>query len=247
MVNNLNIMSANPEKSSGQIVVKNLLKRYHTKPVLNQLSINIDAGALCILVGDNGVGKTTLLRILAGLVHPDSGEIAIGNSGSSREPQDRRMIGYLGHQSMLYQDLNAIENLTHYARLYRLPQANMIISELIQSVGLEKSQHQMVRTYSRGMQQRLSIARSLLHDPEVLLLDEPYTGLDKQGAQFLDKRLQSLHQQGKTIFLAAHRPHRLLSFASHVAWLIDGMIAEYSPVQDIPRHANLAAYLQESA
>lgn len=157
------------------------------------------------------------------------------------------MIGYLGHQSMLYQDLNAIENLTHYARLYRLPQANMIISELIQSVGLEKSQHQMVRTYSRGMQQRLSIARSLLHDPEVLLLDEPYTGLDKQGAQFLDKRLQSLHQQGKTIFLAAHRPHRLLSFASHVAWLKDGMIAEYSPVQDIPRHANLAAYLQESA
>jgi heme ABC exporter ATP-binding subunit CcmA len=240
-------MSANSENFPGKIAVKNLVKRYHTRPVLNQLSLNIDAGALCILVGDNGVGKTTLLRILAGLVRPDSGDISIGNSGSSREPQHRRMIGYLGHQSMLYQDLNAIENLTHYARLYRLPQAEKIISESIQSVGLEKSQHQMVRTYSRGMEQRMSIARSLLHDPEVLLLDEPYTGLDKQGAQFLDKHLQSLHQQGKTIFLAAHRPHRLLSFASHVAWLKDGVVAEYSPVQDIPGHPDLAAYLQESA
>jgi ABC-type multidrug transport system ATPase subunit len=97
------------------------------------------------------------------------------------------------------------------------------------------------------MQQRLSIARSLLHDPQVLLLDEPYTGLDKQGAQFLDKRLQSLHQQGKTIFLAAHRPNRLLSFASHVAWLKDGMIAEYSPVHEILGKSDLAAYLEESA
>ncbi|HEY9121471.1 MAG TPA: heme ABC exporter ATP-binding protein CcmA [Brevefilum sp.] len=240
-------MSANPEEFPGQIVVKNLLKRYHTRPVLNQLSINIDAGALCILVGDNGVGKTTLLRILAGLVRPDSGEISIGNSGSTRGPQHRRIIGYLGHQSMLYQDLNAVENLTHYARLYQLPQVEMIVSESIISVGLEKSQYQMVRTYSRGMQQRLSIARSLLHDPQVLLLDEPYTGLDKQGAQFLDKRLKSLHQQGKTILLAAHRPHRLISFASHVAWLKDGVIAEYSPVKEIPGNPQLAAYLQESA
>ncbi|MDF1520656.1 MAG: heme ABC exporter ATP-binding protein CcmA [Brevefilum sp.] len=223
------------------------MKRYHTRPVLNKLSINVDAGALCILVGDNGVGKTTLLRILAGLVRPDSGEISIGKSGSSRESQHRRMIGYLGHQSMLYQDLNAIENLTHYARLYHLPEAEMIVSESIRSVGLEESQYQMVRTYSRGMQQRLSVARSLLHDPEVLLLDEPYTGLDKQGAQFLDKRLQSLHQQAKTIFLAAHRPHRLLSFASHVAWLKDGLIVEYSSVADILGKSDLAVYLQESA
>jgi heme exporter protein A len=240
-------MSAQPSDTNSQIVVKDLVKKYHARPVLNHLFITMDKGALCILVGDNGVGKTTLLRILAGLVRPDSGEIAIGNSSSSREPQHRRMIGYLGHHSMLYQDLNAIENLTHYARLYQLTQAEKIVSESIQSVDLKKSQHQMVRTYSRGMQQRLSVARSLLHDPEVLLLDEPYTGLDKQGAQFLDMRLQSLHRQGKTIFLAAHRPHRLLSFASHVAWLKDGAIAEYSPVQDIPGHPDLAAYLQESA
>jgi len=240
-------MSAQASESHSQIMVKDLVKKYHTRPVLNHLFITIDAGALCILVGDNGVGKTTMLRILAGLVRPDSGDITLGNTGSSRDPQHRRRIGYVGHQPMVYQDLTAIENLIHYARLYQLPQAEKIISESIRAVGLEKYQHQMLRTYSRGMQQRLSIARSLLHDPEVLLLDEPYTGLDKQAAQFLDKRLQDLHQQGKTIFLAAHHPQRLLPFASHVAWLREGVIAEHIPIQDITEHPDLAAYLQESA
>ena len=241
-------MSAQQVIPINQILVQNLVKKYHTHPVLDHLSISIASGDLCILVGDNGVGKTTLLRILAGLVRPDGGKIQIGEHTANDEPQSRRQIGYVGHQPMVYQDLTGVENLMHYARLYRVTDWEKMVSEAIHFAGLEKYKHQRLRTYSRGMQQRLSIARALLHDPDVLLLDEPYTGLDKDAAQFLDRRLGDLQHQGKTIFLAAHHPHRLLSFASHVAWLKDGVIAEHIPIPTLTltQHLDLAAYLQET-
>jgi len=240
-------MSDQQPNPQNQILVQDLVKKYRARAVLDRLSLIIEPGELCILVGDNGVGKTTLLRILAGLVRPDGGKILIGRNSVYNAPETRRQIGYVGHQPMVYQDLTAVENLTHYASLYNITEIQTRVAEGIHFAGLERVQQQMLRTYSRGMQQRLSIARALLHDPNILLLDEAYTGLDKDAAHFLDQRLKDLHQQGKTIFLAAHHPHRLLTFASHIAWLKDGVISEHASVNMHSEHPGLAAYLEETA
>ena len=239
-------MSDQQVEPNNQIIVEGLVKRYRTRPVLDHLSLSIGQGEFCILVGDNGVGKTTLLRILAGLIRPDGGQIKIGASSIYNAPGTRRLIGYVGHQPMVYQDLNGVENLNHYARLYNIKEVETRVAEGIHFAALEKYQHQALRTYSRGMQQRLSIARALLHEPKILLFDEPYTGLDRDAAHFLDQRLADLHHQGKTILLAAHNPHRLLGISSHVAWLKEGVIAEHIPVPDLQEHPNLAAYLEET-
>lgn len=227
------------------IEIRALVKRYHLQPVLDQLSLTINKGDFCLLVGDNGAGKTTLLRILAGLVRPSQGEVALGGLPSPGNPHPRRMIGYVGHQTMLYQDLTALENLQHYARLYCVDQLGKVVSQTINALKLTPVQDQPVRTLSRGMQQRLSLARALLHNSSILLLDEPYSGLDQEAANFLDGILKNLHRQGRTILLAAHRPQRLLQIASHVAWLRDGRIAIHIPIEDLPNAPELAAYVQE--
>lgn len=230
-----------------QIVIRDLVKRYHFQPVLNQLSLTLADGDFCILVGANGAGKSTLLRILATLVRPDRGEIYLGNHLIAQAPELRGEIGYIGHQPMFYNDLSAVENLRHYAHLYQCPDPEALVRDAIQAAGLSASQHKPVRTFSRGMQQRLSIARALLHDPHLLLFDEPYTGLDTEAAQSLDERLQHLHQPGRIILLAAHQPGRLLKMASHIAWLQDGKISHHIPAASIPEVPALQAYLREEA
>jgi heme exporter protein A len=238
-----------PERSDpnpARIVIRGLSKKYHFQPVLDDLSLSIDDGDLCILVGANGAGKSTLLRIIAALVRPDAGEVVVGDSFIESNASARCQIGYLGHQSLFYNDLNAVENLTHYARLYRLNDIPAEVVRSIESVGLAAHQHKPVRTYSRGMQQRLAIARTLLHNPSVLLLDEPYTGLDKEAAEFLDERLQQLHQPGRAILIAAHHPQRLLPVASHIAWLRDGRIATHLSVNRLGEAPELQDYLQEA-
>ena len=227
------------------IEVRALVKRYHLQPVLDQLSLTINEGDFCILVGDNGAGKTTLLRILAGLVRPSQGEVTLSGLPNPSSPQLRRMIGFVGHQTMLYQDLTALENLHHYARLYHIEHLGKAVSQAIRALNLALVQDQPVRTLSRGMQQRLSLARAMLHNPSILLLDEPYTGLDQEAATFFDVLLQNLHQQGRTILLSAHRPQRLLQMASHVAWLRDGKIYKHVPIKDLHHVPELAAYVQE--
>lgn len=230
-----------------QIAVRGLVKRYHYHPVLNKLSLEIERGAFCILVGLNGAGKTTLLRILASLSRADEGRIWIGGQLLGTSPLLRKKIGYISHHTLFYQDLTAIENLRHYARLYALQEIDEKIQAGIQSAGLTRAQHQPVRTFSRGMQQRLSIARALLHDPDILLFDEPYTGLDQEAAQALDHKLNALHQADRTILLAAHRPQRLISIASHVAWLNDGKIVQHIPISRLADSPDLYHYLQEAA
>ena len=229
------------------IAVQGLSKRYNLQPVLKDLSLEVADGSLCVLVGSNGAGKTTLLRIIASLVRPDAGAVTLRGAALKNNPALRRQIGYLGHQSLFYSDLNAIENLSHYARLYRLGNSQQRVAEAIESVDLVKHQRKPVRTYSRGMLQRLAIARALLHEPSILLLDEPYTGLDKEAAQALDERLRSLRRPGRTLLIAAHHPQRLLGFASHVAWLRDGKIATYQPVDRLSETPDLHQYLQEAA
>ena len=229
------------------IEVRGLSKRYNLQPVLNELSLVIADGSLCVLVGSNGAGKTTLLRLIATLSRPDAGFVAIHGVGLRNNVALRRQIGYLGHQTLFYSDLNALENLTHYARLYELDSVPERVVEGIQSVGLTQHQHKPVRTFSRGMLQRLAIARTLLHDPTILLMDEPYTGLDKEAAQALDAQLRGLHRPGRVMLIAAHHPQRLLTFASHVAWLRDGRIAQHQAVGRLDETPDLQDYLTEAA
>lgn len=147
---------------------------------------------------------------------------------------------------MFYHDLSAAENLAHYARLYRCPHPLDLAQKELQLAGLENHRGQPVRTFSRGMLQRLSIARALLHDPDILLFDEPYTGLDKDAAHTLDRRLAALHQPGRVILLAAHSPQRLIPLASHIAWLQNGKISHHLTTADIGTVQDLQATLQES-
>mgnify|MGYP001059473863 CR=1 FL=1 len=227
------------------ITVRGLVKRYHFQPVLDDLSLSLSDGDFCVLVGANGAGKTTLLRILADLARPNQGEVLINGLPLKASPALRQAIGYISHQPMFYEDLTALENLEHYARLYGLSQPAERISACLRASGLASYQNQPVRTYSRGMQQRLSIERALLHDPKILLFDEPYTGLDQEAAQRLDRRLQALHTPGRVILVAAHRPQRLIPVASHIAWLQSGRISHHIPASQLNSSPELLAYLQE--
>jgi heme exporter protein A len=232
-------------ENSSTIDIRGLVKKYHYRAILDHLSLTIEDGAFCVLVGANGAGKTTLLRILATLIRPDQGEVSIAGVPLFNGRYLRQKIGYVGHQPMFYHDLTAGENLQHYARLYQIENADRRIKLGLQSVGLLENNHAPVRTFSRGMQQRMSIARALLHEPKILLFDEPYTGLDQEAIQILDEQLKSLHQPGTTILLAAHQPQRLIPFASHIAWLKNGKIKDHIATDHLEDAPALQAYLKE--
>ncbi len=238
-------MTSDSAPANAAIAISGLVKRYHRRPVLNHLSLTLQEGDFCVLVGANGAGKTTLLRILATLVKPNQGKVLIHGRPLNASPGLRQAIGYIGHQPMLYADLTALENLQHYAKLFGVSQPQRQIVEGIQSAGLERFKNRPVRTFSRGMLQRLSIARALLHKPEILLFDEPYTGLDQEAAHLLDRSLTELHTPGRVILVAAHRPQRLIPIASHIAWLQDGVITHHHPASNLNTSPDLRAYLQE--
>lgn len=240
------MMSTEPAANLPAIEARGLVKRFHFHPVLDDLAFTLQDGECCVLVGANGAGKTTLLRILAGLARPGAGQVLINGTPLHARPSSRAALGYISHQPMFYEDLTARENLRHYARLYFIQDPEPRIAQAVHSAGLENAQNQPVRTYSRGMQQRLSIERALLHDPQILLFDEPYTGLDQDAALQLDRRLDALHTPGRAILIAAHRPQRLLAVASHIAWLREGKIRQHLPTNALDSFPELQAYLQEA-
>jgi heme exporter protein A len=212
--------------------------------VLNQLDLTLQHDTLCLLVGENGAGKTTLLKILASLVKPDEGEIHFEGFSSSISPSLRQHIGYIGHQPMLYGSLSAFTNLMHYAHLYQLTNPAEAVRASLDSAGLATLKDKPVRNLSRGIQQRISIARALLHNPSVLLMDEPYTGLDFAAAASLDETLTQLRRPGRIILVADHQPQHMFSFASHLAWLNDGKISHFVPINQISEHPALEQYLR---
>jgi heme exporter protein A len=182
---------------------ENLTKTFAWAPVLNGVSCRIAAGEIVGVFGPNGAGKTTFLRLLATLLRPSSGKLVL--FGSS--PQDtlvRRKLGFLGHDSFLYPDLTPLENLTFYGRAYSVPDAQTRIVTVLRQIGLQKWGNTPVRTFSRGMEQRLALARVLLHEPDLLLLDEPHTGLDAQGVAVLQSTLSQTRAAGKTAVLTTH-------------------------------------------
>ena len=187
------------------IAARGLTKRYGEHEALSGVDVDVPAGGTLLVTGRNGSGKSTLLRLFAGLLRPSGGELRVEAS--------RAAIGYLGHETLLYRELTALENLELYGRLYRIPERRERIGMLLERYGLWDARHVRISTYSRGMQQRLALCRALLHDPRLLLLDEPYTGLDSEGAELLDRELAAARGR-QTLVVSPHDPERLEPLAT---------------------------------
>lgn len=207
------------------IKVHNLTKSFGPRVALAGIDLSVETGEFVTLVGPNGAGKTTLLRILATLTRPTSGTVLIAGLDPTRAGNEVRLrIGFLSHRTLLYEYLSAEQNLRFYARMYDVDQASTRIQDLLKWVGLVARQHDPVRTFSRGMQQRLAVARAVLHRPQALLLDEPYTGLDPQAAQALTNLLGELAGEGCTILLTTHDLERGLAVGGRVVVLAQGRL-----------------------
>jgi heme exporter protein A len=180
-------------------------RRFGDKRVLRGLDFDLPGGGFMTITGPNGAGKTTLLRIVAGLALPSEGELRVDVT--------RERIGFLAHEPLVYRELTALENLELYGRLYHVPERRERIGMLLERFGLWDARHERVSAYSRGMAQRLALCRSLLHDPAFLIMDEPYTALDAQGAELLDEQLQELRGQ-RTFLVSTHDPQRIRGLAT---------------------------------
>ncbi len=214
-----------------------LEKWYGPLPAVRRISFALTRGEFLTVFGPNGAGKTTLLRLLCGAVAPTRGSVRIAGEDTRRgEDEWRRKIGLLSHQTFLYPGLTAAENLDFYARLYTLPGRGARVREALESVGLWERRDDRVRTFSRGMQQRVALARTLLHDPEVVFLDEPYTGLDPHAAASLRGVLERLKDGRRTVVLVTHNLAQGLELADRVVVQVGG---EW--VSDEPRAAVDAA------
>jgi len=210
------------------IEVQGLTKIYGLLPVLKSLDLTITQGEFVALLGPNGSGKSTLLRLLSGLSKPTKGLIRIGGWQIPQEAMAvRAQIGMVSHKPLLYENLTASENLHFFAKLYNIAQdeRDKRITDLLRQVGLHRRSTSLVRTFSRGMQQRLSIARALLNDPDVLFFDEPYTGLDQDAGDMLDDLLRNAHDKDRTIIMTTHQLYRAKLLAGRAIILSRGNVA----------------------
>lgn len=207
------------------IETRSLTKSFGERAALAGVDLSVQEGEFATLVGPNGAGKTTLLRVLATLARPSSGTVRIAGLDPSQEGERVRCrIGFLSHQTLLYDDLTAEQNLRFYARMYDVDRDSGRVDDLLGRVGLFARRHDLVRTFSRGMQQRLAVARAVLHRPQVLLLDEPYTGLDPDAAQALTDLLGELAGGSCTIVMTTHNLERGLAMGTRVLVLARGRI-----------------------
>jgi heme exporter protein A len=224
------------------IKIEKLVKTFGHRPVLRALDLHIRQGEFVTLMGPNGAGKTTLMHIVASLSKPSAGEVFInGYRLSQAASQLRRFIGMVSHKTLLYDDLTAAQNLNFYARMYDLPDAAGRIKTVLAQVGLARRANDLVRTYSRGMQQRLAIARAILHNPPILLLDEPDTGLDQHAADMLSELLRAVDVSQRTILMTSHNLERGLSLGDRVVILANGKI-----VYDVARQAVSLAEVRQN-
>jgi heme exporter protein A len=222
----------------GMIQVRKLVKAFGNRAVLKGVDLDVAEGEFLTLVGPNGAGKTTLMHVLSTLTRPTGGLVRMaGYDLADGAIEVRHQIGLVSHKTLLYDDLSAEENLRFYARMYEVPGARARIESVLRRVGLWGRQRDPVRTYSRGMQQRLAIARAMLHDPPILLLDEPDTGLDQHAAGMLTGLLHEVGATRRTVLMTTHNLERGLELGARVAILARGRIvyqankAELDPSQ----------------
>jgi heme exporter protein A len=205
--------------------IQGLKKSYTLKPILRGIDLNIYQGERMALLGANGAGKTTLLRILAGLSKPGAGNICINGLDIVHDAQSvRHLIGFVAHQPYLYDELTAMENLLFFGRMYAVKQVHERAAELLNRVGLARRAQERVSTLSRGQVQRLSLARALLHSPQLLLLDEPDTGLDEEGNELLANVLHEHTEHGGTTLFTTHNLEHALNWSNRVAMLHAGRV-----------------------
>jgi heme exporter protein A len=214
--------------------IRQVSKSFGQHRVLDALDLDVQPGELLCLLGRNGAGKTTLLRILAGLLKPEAGSIRLDDHQVDyAESHARHDIGLVMHQPFLYEHLTGVENLRFYARLYQVPDDNNALEAALAKVGMQRFGGKPVRAYSRGMKQRLTIARALLHAPRILLLDEPYTGLDLQGSLVFNQLMLEQKQQGCVVIMTTHDLSHALPISSRFAFLARGRVAEDLPNRDL--------------
>ncbi len=225
------------------IEVTHLIKRFGPKTVLKNLDFRVQQGEFVALLGPNGAGKTTFLRILASLTRQTVGEVHIaGYSLPQQAAAVRRKLGVVSHLPLLYGDLSAEENLSFYGRMYGVNPLARRVGEVLELVGLSQRRRDLVRTFSRGMQQRLAIARAIMHDPEVLLLDEPHTGLDQDACEMLDGVLRQVAARQRTVVMTSHDLVRVSDLASRFDVLNRGCIQTSAQRASLPQDGLLAFY-----
>jgi ABC-type multidrug transport system ATPase subunit len=211
-----------PGAESGPIIsVHNLTKQFGRFAALRGVSGSFEGGRLYGVLGDNGAGKTTLLRTIAGLVPPTRGQVSI--LGETKPHAACRELGYMAHPSLLYDEMSAMENLRYFARLYGI-RSDARCAEVIVAVGLDPKLPRPVGQYSQGMRQRISLARALLHNPKILLLDEPFSNVDIRSAREMVRLLAGMRNDSKTIFVVTHQASLLKDDADEFVWMENGQI-----------------------
>jgi ABC-type multidrug transport system ATPase subunit len=203
------------------VAVSNVIKQFGRFAALRGVSAEFSSGKLYGILGDNGAGKTTLLRTLAGLTRPTSGRVTI--LGAQKFHDVCHQVGYMAHPSLLYDEMSGLENLAYFARLYGITDGSRC-AETIRAVGLDPDLSRPVGQYSQGMRQRMSLARALLNDPKILLLDEPFSNVDSHSAADMVRLLANIRDQGKTIFVVTHQASLLEGATDEFVWMKDGQI-----------------------
>lgn len=211
-----------PAGGASIIAVNGLVKQFGRFAALRGVNAEFDPGKFHVILGDNGAGKTTLLRALAGLAHPTRGTISILGKTPRQACRD---IGYMAHPSLLYDEMSGLENLRYFARLYDISGDDRC-EQAIRSVRLDPGLSRPVGQYSQGMRQRMSLARAILHDPKILLLDEPFSNVDVHSAREMAALLQNMRNAGKTIFVVTHQAALLEDIADEFVWMQAGNIVD---------------------
>lgn len=239
-------LSASPAPVGPAVIeVRQLYKRFGLKTVLRGLEFNVAQGEFVALLGPNGAGKTTFLRILASLSRPALGQVRVaGYQLPQHAAAVRRRLGVVSHLPLLYGDLTAEENLAFYGRMYGVESLEKRVLQVLDLVGLASRRRDLVRTFSRGMQQRLAIGRAVLHDPDVMLFDEPHTGLDQQACQMLDNVLREVAARGRTVVMTSHDLARAAGLATRFDILSQGKIIASVQAADLAQDALLGFYRQ---
>jgi heme exporter protein A len=206
------------------LVIENASKHFASFVALQSVDLCIERGQFVLLAGANGAGKSTLLRLMAGISRPSCGRVLIDGKDPQRDAAARSAIGFLSHHTLLYDDLSAEENLGFFAQIYALENPRQKIDEALERVGLSSHRHRRLRTFSRGMRQRLALARATLHQPVILLLDEPFTGLDQPACTALSGQLCELKQAGHTCIMVTHNPEEGAPLANRLIILSRGRL-----------------------